>query len=336
MHKMAPKSKIAPSLVRQVSKDKSERRNRSNNSLDKSGNSSQARKRRITKDEKICQLKSALKISQEKNNRLLTELENLRAGHDEKAKSNSGRTLTEEQKKFREAMRALKKVTVSQELTIKTLKAKAAERRKEIRQRDKKIDKLEAKIDSMNKAQELLVANSGKTELHAKLRELQGDYDEAIRRQNDLEQMLDEKEVQIEAVQKQRQSLMGINNLPGARRSGNNSDSQSVGSGASASVSTATDFDLARLKTDLAKKSQLITKLELDLEMARDELHEVKRRNARNAQRNHHDGNNTFFPSNQLYGGGRKQLDDDDWGSVSEAATDYESEYGDESEYDAW
>ena len=90
-------------------------------------------KKKISKDEKICQLKSTLKVSNVENARLQREIEKLKKSaatngegcHQQQRSPPAPSSQTEEQRqKFREAMRALKKVTVSQEAVIKTSKLK--------------------------------------------------------------------------------------------------------------------------------------------------------------------------------------------------------------------
>lgn len=301
--------------------------------------------KRISKDDKICQLKSELKISKEENVRLQKEIDRLkkarnsdgssRSNNREKSTSASASTSTptsatpneEQRKKFREAMRALKKVTMNQEMVIRSMRKKAEQRRKELKQRDARIAALEQEIKSFETTKKVINKSNGDNDLRDKLQELQLNYDEAIRRKNDLEEMLDEKEIQMEAVQKQRNSLLTPLHKQKNPGDNNNFDTASVGSGSLQSVSTAGDFEIARLKTDLAKKSDKIVKLESDLEMVRDELYELQRKSkSTNA---FGVGVNAFFPQSTFQLGQRQQHQDqsaDDWTDADD--TEDESEFG--------
>ena len=315
-------------------------------------------KKRISKDEKICQLKSDLKLSQEKNARLQKELERLKYGesaadgNSKSAKRNENTPnskLEEQQKKFREAARAMKKVTVGQEMIIRKLKSKAQDRRKEIKQRDAKIAALEQKVASIERTEKMLKGAKGDKELHVKVRELQLALDESTQRKNDLEELLDEKESKIDAEQNQRKSLLSpLQQKMKHQKSGYSSDhntnsnldsSASVGSGQSGS--TAGEFEVAKLKKELAKKSEKIMKLEMDLEMIQDELHDMsqKKHNSGDAFGGGGGGGGSggavLFPPPSSFMVGRQQqrrqqqesgISADDWTEIDE--TDCESEFG--------
>jgi hypothetical protein len=295
--------------------------------------------KKITKEEKIFQLKSALKISKEENNRLAKENERLRRSSSSHSRDNSSTATSPQQqqqgdshngqhadsnadqKKFREAMRALKQVTVSQEKTIKTLRTKAQQRRKEIKDRDIRIAKLEQKVKSLQKAEAMIVAGGqGEIDLETKLKEFMVLYDEEKQKNNDLEEMLDLREAQMETVQKQRNSLLA----PKLKRNMSEKSNRSSDNASLGSVSTNADFDVARLKTELAKKSQKINKLEMDLEIMRDELHEMKRKN-QGSLASLGGVSASFFGQNSFHVGGGVG-GEDDW---TEVDTDCDSEYAD-------
>jgi len=305
------------------------------------------------------QLKSDLKVSMEENIRLKREIQQLRSL---KSNNSSGNSLTkmgkqtpptsnnssnnssiseEQRQKFREAMRALKKVTVSQEMALKKLRIKAQERRKELKQKDAHIDQLERRVTTLEKSGKMLFESSGCSPdednglLHRKVEELHLAYDEAIRRKNDLEEMLDEKDTQLQAMQKQRNNLLApFHKRSGSAASGDHSDGGgSVGSGShksvgSVSVNTALDFDVARLKTELAQKSNKVVKLEMDLEMMRDEMEQMKknlkRKQSDNPLGSGHGGAASFFPPTNNFL--MEQHPQDDWTEADD--TDYESEFG--------
>lgn len=290
--------------------------------------------KKITKDEKIFQLKSSLKISKEENNRLKKEIERLRSAlnrqkhhdGDTGSVSNHSRGAPIDQKKFREAMRALKQVTVTQEKSIKALKIKSQQRRQEIKERDARIAKLEQTVKSLENAKELIKNakhhKGGDLDLEQRFKKLMVLYDEERQKNFDLEEMLDLRESQMDTVQKQRNSLLA----PTLKRNVSDRHKSSDNSVSSGSVSTNADFDVVRLKTELAKKSEKINKLEMDLEIMRDELHESKRRSQGSAASL--GGISAFYGQNSFQVGGSIN-GEDDW---TDAETDYESEF-DESEF---
>ena len=312
-------------------------------------------KKRISKDEKICQLKSDLKLSQEKNARLKKELERLKSGesaaggNSRTSNRNENTTTTsskqeEQQKKFREAARAMKKVTVGQEMIIRKLKSKAQDRRKEIKQRDTKIAALEQKLASIERTEKMLKGTKGDKELHAKVRELQLALDESTRRKNYLEELLDEKESKMEAVQKQRNSLLSPqlqkmkNQKSGYISDGNTNLDSSASVGSGQSGSTAGEFEVAKLKKELAKKSDKIMKLEMDLEMVQDELHDMSQKKMNSGDAfggGAATGGAVLFPPPSSFMVGRQQqrrqqqesgMSADDWTEIDD--TDCESEFG--------
>lgn len=290
-------------------------------------------RKRVTKDEKIAQLKSELKLCKEENARLKREVEQLKQGGEaggsktgassgsaKKDQSQSSRE--EEQQKFREAMRAFKKVTVKQELCIKTLRGKAKERRKDIKDRDSQIKKLEQKMKSLETANKSI---KGGTDLHSKFKNLQIEKDR-------LEEILDEKETQLESLQRQRKNL--LDPLNKGNKDDKPSDGDSVGSGSSAfqSVATESDFNVAKLKAELARKSEKILSLQMNLENVKDELFVVTQHKQPNTATR--DNSDPFaetgdpFSLSNAFGKQIKAQSQmaDDWTDVDD--TDNESEFG--------
>jgi DNA repair exonuclease SbcCD ATPase subunit len=286
-------------------------------------------KKRITKDQKICQLKSQLKVSKAENARLRKEIERLKQGAGSSKEGtpakgvpkDQAKTVEEQQKKFREAMRAVKKVTVSQEMCIKTLRTKATQRRQEIKERDNRIKSLEKKLASLEDTTNRENEGNGVQQTE-RMKDLQRAYDDLLQKKDELEELLDEKETHLEALQKQRNKLLTPSSHKGTNRE--TSDGESVGSGSLQSVSTAGDFDVARLKTELAKKSEKILALQMDLEMVKDELYEMKQQKGTfSGDPFGSTGSNPFsrqksFPTGEQSG--------DDWTEADE--TDNESEFG--------
>jgi chromosome segregation ATPase len=310
------------------------------------GSRSGVQKKRISKDEKICKLKSDLKVTLEENERLKKDME--RFMKQDKVLHNGGGEADlsphhhgEQEAKFRAAMRAMKKVTVSQEMCIRTLRTKAKERNRNIKQRDVYIDQLEQKIQSQDSTAKMIKKSKGDAELHAKLRQLQMDYDTIVKRNNNLEEILDEKEAKVESLQKQRNSLLPLQIQSNNRRKKKSnsrkgdSDTESGGSGSLQSISTAGDFDVARLKTELAQKTDKIIKLQMDLEMVKDELYDLKqKKNKRNDNEVGSFGGNSHFSSAKdpfgIGGGGGMQHSGDDWTDVDESESEFgEAPFGD-------
>lgn len=298
-----------------------------------SSSPSRSNRKRVTKDEKIAQLKSELKLSKEENARLKREVEQLKQGGEaggsktgtssnNAKKDQSQYSREEEQQKFREAMRAFKKVTVKQELCIKTLRGKAKERRKDIKERDNQIKKLEQKMRSLETANKSI---KGDQDLHSKFKSLQIEKDR-------LEEILDEKESQLESLQKQRKNL--LDPLSKGSKHDKPSDGDSVESGSSAfqSVATESDFNVAKLKAELARKSEKILSLQMNLENVKDELFAAKQQKRQSAATG--DNSDLFaetedpFSISNAFGKQMKSQSQmaDDWTDVDD--TDNESEFG--------
>jgi len=248
--------------------------------------------------------------------------------------ASSNNKLEQQQKKFREAGRAMKAVTVNQEMVIKTLKTKAQQRRKDIKQRDDYIAQLEQKIESFRTTEKMLKKSKGDNDLSVKLKELQVACDKAQSRNSDLEEMLDEKDAQIEAIQKKQKSML-TPSLQAMKKHNKNGDaaSESGSLGSGQSGSTAGEFEVARLRKELAKKKDKIVKMEMDFEMMQDELYDLKqKRNNSNGDGFGSGGAAIFFPpGNNFMLGNPKHLlgrgnGADDWSEADE--TDCESEFG--------
>jgi chromosome segregation ATPase len=239
---------------------------------------SEGKKKKKTKLDKICELESSLKIMREDNKRLKKENYSLKYKNFEEASIASllsdGPSLTSSaggsEEKLKEALQSLKRVTVKQENSLKTLRSKAKERRAELELKDQIVEKMHDEIEALTAAHEKLRGNSTDDvgTLRAKLADLElqlakesvGNVEQSkklIKSKNDIS------------------SLRGqLDNLKGNVRRG--SSTASLKSADSSAASTLED--MGRLRRDVAKKTEKIANLEQDLEMARDEIYDLKRK----------------------------------------------------------
>jgi DNA repair exonuclease SbcCD ATPase subunit len=239
-------------------------------------------KKRKTKLEKICELESSLKIQKEENRRLKKEIQILKASGKEdlsiksewssfsNAPSVGDRSVGGSEEKLKEALRALKRVTVKQELSLKTFRVKAKERRGEIEQKDEIVKKFQEEIKALERAHEKL-RGSGTDDL-SKLKARVADLELQLAKE---ETGKEEQSKKLQATTKDMTSLRAT--LESARGRPNRApSSMSVRSGDSVGSSLE---DMARLKRELANKLEKIATLEFDLEAAREEIFEMKQKN---------------------------------------------------------
>jgi DNA repair exonuclease SbcCD ATPase subunit len=235
-------------------------------------------KKKKTKLEKIAELESKLKILKEENKRLKEQQPQQHGGS---LSSVSGIPVSPSKaagdvEKLKDALKALKRVTVKQEMTLSNLRQKAKQRRQEIDHKDKIIKKLQEENKAYEIAHEKLRANEG--DKSSDVAELKG-------RIADLELRLAKEETSKEEQQKElKKSQDGISSLQmklatiqgnGSRGVNRHSSSASLGSASFMSEGT-TGEDLIRLKKELAKKAEKIANLQYDLELAKDEIHDLK------------------------------------------------------------
>ncbi|VEU40457.1 unnamed protein product [Pseudo-nitzschia multistriata] len=228
-------------------------------------------KRRITKTEKIAELQGKLKLLKQENERLKSEASDgmSKSGHSTGSSSKANSDMG----KLKEALYALKRVTVKQEVSLAAMRDKAKQRRAEIHERNSLIKELEEENKAFRKA-------------HASLKSSGGDDVSALRSQlADLElKLAREENDRAEQTKKLKESEAGISSLQallaktngrGLRRT---PSSDSHGFGSVMSDSTAGE-DIAKLKKQLAKKEEKITNLQYELEQCKDEIHDLKERN---------------------------------------------------------
>ena len=218
-----------------------------------------------SKLERIFELQADRKRLKEENKSLRKQLDAARRGQSPKQRRPAG-----DEEKLMTAMSALKRVTVKQEQNLCTLRSKAEERRQEIAEKDLKIDslkkenvKLKRSLKSRKGAQS---SNENDVDIvRSKMEDLQMCCAERESRNKELEKKLKERDERVKSLQKQLDSARGlIKGSPSAK---------SIYSTTDMSMS---EMDIAKLRKDLANKIERIVLLEFDLEMCKDELHELR------------------------------------------------------------
>jgi len=179
-----------------------------------------------------------------------------------------------ERDKLKEALRTLKRVTVKQEVSLATLRQKSKQRRQEIEQKDKIIKKLELENRSYRKAHERMKAENDDggdvASLKSKLADLQLRLANEETSKAEQSEILKEREAGISSLQQMLATAKG--------RGVNRTHSSDSGQLSMMSDSTSGD-DIAKLKKELAKRSEKITNLQHELDIAKDEIHDLKQRN---------------------------------------------------------
>jgi uncharacterized coiled-coil protein SlyX len=260
-------------------------------SKEKHSESSSGDKTKKTKLEKIAELQGNLKVVKEENRRLKKEIHQLKVASrgsysasnfsaedasfasdytDGTGHMSMGGGLGNE--KLREALRALKRVTVKQELSLQSLRSKARQRRGEIEQRDVKIKELKDEVNALKQAHENLRALDKKKgdegAVRARLADLELKLARAGSTTTEQSKILEQNKESITTL---RDQLEKVKKRPPQRE-------PSMGSLKSTESSISAAEDINRLKRELAKKLEKIVNLEYDLEAAQDEIHELKQK----------------------------------------------------------
>lgn len=230
-------------------------------------------KRRITKTEKIAELQGKLKLVQNEN-RMLKDEANKAEGLGSESSHHKG-VSAKERDKLKEALRTLKRVTVKQEVSLATLRQKSKQRRQEIETKDKIIKKLQLENQAYRRAHERMKEESDQDDdvaaLKSKLADLQLRLANEENSKAEQSEKLREREAGISSLQAMLADAKGR----GVTRS---HSSDSHGQLSMMSDSTAGE-DIAKLKKELAKRSEKITNLQHELDMCKDEIHDLKQRN---------------------------------------------------------
>jgi len=229
-------------------------------------------KRRITKTEKIAELQGKLKILQDENRDLKEEVETKKSSEGLNNGSNHRSVSAKERDKLKEALRTLKRVTVKQEVSLATLRQKSKERRQEIECKDKLIKRLELENEAFRKTHERMKNNTEDdvSALRSKLADLQL-------------KLANEENTKAEQSEKLREREAGISSLQAmladARGRGVVRTTSSDSAGLSMMSDSTAGEDAAKLKKELAKRSEKITNLQHELDICKDEIHDLKQRN---------------------------------------------------------
>lgn len=281
-------------------------------------------RRKKTKLEKIAELETKCKALKEENNRLRrsngggsipknslsAKLEQDQAGDDAWSETNSssvsewtetpsiassigGGTVGGDADKLKEALRALKRVTVKQEMALATLRQKAKQRRNEIDQKDRLIQKLQDENETYRKVHKDLTHSLTKKSkkkdssdgddngyttvdaLRARVADLEVMLTTEKSARNEQAALLEESQDKIKSLKSQLVSMKdrGVDGVKRNKSLGSVSESSSAAGGGGNGV------DVSKLKRELAKKTELIATLQQELEVRRDEIHDLKQKN---------------------------------------------------------
>lgn len=228
----------------------------------------EVKKKKVTKLEKICELKSKVKLLKDQNKRLNKELASAKQGASTSDEVADGSSSSGEEK-LKEALRALNRVTMKQEMSLSTLRAKARQRRQEIEHKDRIIENLEEENRSLQMAYQKLRGIGAEDEAGLRSRLFDLELQLAKQQMGDEEKTrkLKESDDNITSLRDQLDKIKGrVHRAPSSR------------SLKSADSSGSNIEDVAKLKRELAKKVERIANLEYDLEIAQDEIHELKRK----------------------------------------------------------
>jgi len=236
-------------------------------------------KRRITKTEKIAELQGKLKILVDENRQLTEDAENNKSSEGLGNGSSHHKSVsTKERDKLREALRTLKRVIVKQEVSLATLRQKSKERRLEIEYKDKIIKKLELENASFRKAHERMKNEDDNEDDIAVLRSKFADLQLRLANEENSKAEQCEKLKEREAGISSLQAMLADAKGRGLNRS-NSSDSYGQISMMSESTAGNVGDEVAKLKKQLAQRSEKITNLQYDLDICKDEIHDLKQRN---------------------------------------------------------
>lgn len=223
-------------------------------------------KKKKSKLEKIYELKATNKGLKEENRILRKQLKDFKSGKINGGTSEEESVSSANESKLMEAMQALKRVTMKQEMLVSTVRAKSEQRRKQVEERDGIITRLQQEVDSLKLAASASRSADTDDDINS-LRNKIGDLEIRCADQENLNRMLtnqvrvgEEKIINLERQLESARSFVG-----------RGSSNKSIDSSSS-------EFDLARMKKELASKIEQIVLLEFDLEMCKEELYEVRQK----------------------------------------------------------
>lgn len=237
-------------------------------------------KKKKTKLEKIAELEGKLKVLKEENKRLKELQEGGRRGSSNLGGGGipiSPSKAASDVEKLKDALKALKRVTVKQEMTLSNLRLKAKQRRQEIDHKDKIIKSLQEENKAYQIAHEKIRAdedsnnNPDTADLKGKIADLELQLAKQVTTKERQEKELKKSQVGISNLQMKLATIQGN----GSRGVNRHSSSASLSSASFMSEGTSGE-DLIRLKKELVKKAEKIANLQCDLDLAKDEIHDLK------------------------------------------------------------
>lgn len=254
-----------------------------------------------SKMEKIAELECSLKITREENKSLKKELHAIKKGAHGGSISNFNRSISNSNEsssssslaqafnvdKMKEALKALKRVTVNQEMSLQQLREKANVRRKQLEEKDEMIAALQRNIQSLLKNQIALEddGDDDNSKLKARVNELQRNCLVQEAKNAELQEQLTKAKMRLPSRQ-QSMRRMGDGDMASFNESSSGlrgvlhreSSQRSMRSLGIESVSTTQELDVAKMKQELAKKSNRIVQLEYELDQVKDEVSELRRK----------------------------------------------------------
>ena len=197
--------------------------------------------------------------------------------------------------KLKDALRALKRVTMKQELELKKLRQKSKQRRHEIETKDRIMDKLQNEIQSLKDAFEKIRNATSDQDLKLRLvdLELQLAKEKATKEHQSKELSRSQHDVQTlqgQLAKVKNSNLLGAKMMKqqsspssksfqsndNSNNNNNTSNNDDLGSMASSTIAEDGAY-IAKLRKELSKRIETIANLEFELETARDEIHDMKR-----------------------------------------------------------
>jgi chromosome segregation ATPase len=255
-----------------------------------------AGKKKKTKLEKIAELEGKMKILMEENRRLNeqrqkeTSVSSSEFGIESYSNSNSNvyngnasspSRAASDVEKLKDALKALKRVTIKQEMTLSNLRQKAKQRRQEIDQKDKIVKALQEENKAFRIAHEKIRVNNSNdisncdndiSVLKGKIADLELQLAKEETSKEEQKRELKKSQDGISSLQMRLATIQGVGERRGVNR---HTSSDSLSSASFMSEGTSGE-DLTRLKKELAKKAEKIANLQYDLELAKDEIHDLK------------------------------------------------------------
>lgn len=224
-------------------------------------------KKKKSKLEKIYELQATNKGLKEEIRTIRRQLHSVQNGASPLPPDEQSTSSASNEEKLLEAMKALKRVTVKQEMSLNTIRSKAEQRRQQVAERDEMIKQLQEEINTYKdaqKARKSVSNNSDLAGLREKVEDLQLKCSEQENRNKMLTLQLEASEEKTRNLNKQLESARILMERAPSSRSIKSAES------------SASEFDVARMRRELATKIERIVLLEFDLEMCKDELHEIK------------------------------------------------------------